>query len=329
MKRQLFRIWTAVWLIAAAAISCTGDPDVDRVGLVSIGQESLTADGAGEELTLDVASNAYWHIEFTDPATGETVRWITASETYGTGDASLKLIVARNRSTSPRTAHIRVTTDSESSTATILLSQGAGTVGGGDGYGFPIYQMFSIDDKLMLSNAFIEGGTCYFDDGMILSRTGSPAEMTFSTQTHTNPKSDWYFQRGVVIGSWETGDALQLEIPLKESLSGDLRYVYGSRRDGTQNASHAWVFEWSSDGAEWTPFDGASEGGCFGCRVEDRRLHDSRGEGDSGGGNALDPPSLYGRRLGQHVGLESDGCLPDGLLHHEGLGRTDDGCPHG
>lgn len=261
MKRQLFRIWTAVWLIAAAAISCTGDPDVDRVGLVSIGQESLTADGAGEELTLDVASNAYWHIEFTDPATGETVRWITASETYGTGDASLKLIVARNRSTSPRTAHIRVTTDSESSTATILLSQGAGTVGGGDGYGFPIYQMFSIDDKLMLSNAFIEGGTCYFDDGMILSRTGSPAEMTFSTQTHTNPKSDWYFQRGVVIGSWETGDALQLEIPLKESLSGDLRYVYGSRRDGTQNASHAWVFEWSSDGAEWTPFDGASEGG--------------------------------------------------------------------
>ena len=55
MKRQLFRIWTAVWLIAAAAISCTGDPDVDRVGLVSIGQESLTADGAGEELTLDVA----------------------------------------------------------------------------------------------------------------------------------------------------------------------------------------------------------------------------------------------------------------------------------
>lgn len=261
MKKYLFGIWTAALLLAGAAVSCTSDPEVDSVGRVGITQESLTASGEGEELTLDVTSNSYWHIDFTDPATGETVRWITPSETYGMGDAAVKLVVARNRSTSARQACIHVTTDSESSTVSILLSQGAGTVGGGDGYGFPIYQMFSIDANLMLSNAFIEGGTCYFDDGMILSRTGSPADMTFSTQTHTNPKSDWYFQRGVVIGSWETGDALQLQIPLKEALSGDLRYMYGSRRDGTQNASHAWRFEWSADGASWTPFDKASVGG--------------------------------------------------------------------
>lgn len=261
MKKHLFGIWTAALLLAGAAVSCTSDPEVDSVGRVGITQESLTASGEGEELTLDVTSNSYWHIDFTDPATGEAVRWITPSETYGMGDAAVKLVVARNRSTSARQACIHVTTDSESSTVSILLSQGAGTVGGGDGYGFPIYQMFSIDANLMLSNAFIEGGTCYFDDGMILSRTGSPADMTFSTQTHTNPKSDWYFQRGVVIGSWETGDALQLQIPLKEALSGDLRYMYGSRRDGTQNASHAWRFEWSADGASWTPFDKASVGG--------------------------------------------------------------------
>ncbi len=261
MKKHLFGIWTAALLLAGAAVSCTSDPEVDSVGRVGITQESLTASGEGEELTLDVTSNSYWHIDFTDPATGETVRWITPSETYGMGDAAVKLVVARNRSTSARQAYIHVTTDSKSSTVSILLSQGAGTVGGGDGYGFPIYQMFSIDANLMLSNAFIEGRTCYFDDGMILSRTGSPADMTFSTQTHTNPKSDWYFQRGVVIGSWETGDALQLQIPLKEALSGDLRYMYGSRRDGTQNASHAWRFEWSADGASWTPFDKASVGG--------------------------------------------------------------------
>lgn len=261
MKKQLFGIWTAALLLAGVAVSCTSDPEVDSVGRVGITQESLTASGEGEELTLDVTSNSYWHIDFTDPATGEAVRWITPSETYGMGDAAVKLVVSRNRSTSARTAYIHVTTDSESSTVSILLSQGAGTVGGGDGYGFPIYQMFSIDANHMLSNAFIEGGNCYFDDGMILSRTGSPADMTFSTQTHTNPKSDWYFQRGVVIGSWETGDALQLQIPLKEALSGDLRYIYGSRRDGTQNASHAWRFEWSADGESWTPFDKASVGG--------------------------------------------------------------------
>lgn len=261
MKKQLFGIWTAALLLAGVAVSCTSDPEVDSVGRVGITQESLTASGEGEELTLDVTSNSYWHIDFTDPATGEAVRWITPSETYGMGDAAVKLVVSRNRSTSARTAYIHVTTDSESSTVSILLSQGAGTVGGGDGYGFPIYQMFSIDANHTLSNAFIEGGNCYFDDGMILSRTGSSADMTFSTQTHTNPKSDWYFQRGVVIGSWETGDALQLQIPLKEALSGDLRYIYGSRRDGTQNASHAWRFEWSADGESWTPFDKASVGG--------------------------------------------------------------------
>lgn len=114
-----------------------------------------------------------------------------------------------------------------------MLSQSAGTIGGGDGYDFPISQTFAIDAALALDNAFIEGAVCYFDDGMILRRTGSPTVMEFSTKTHTNPTTNWYFQRGVVIGEWETGDALQLEIPVREELSGDLRYSYGSRRDGT------------------------------------------------------------------------------------------------
>ena len=142
-----------------------------------------------------------------------------------------------------------------------MLSQSAGTIGGGDGYDFPISQTFAIDAALALDNAFIEGAVCYFDDGMILRRTGSPTVMEFSTKTHTNPTTNWYFQRGVVIGEWETGDALQLEIPVKEELSGDLRYSYGSRRDGTQSAGHAWVFEWSADGESWTKFDGTCSGG--------------------------------------------------------------------
>ncbi len=260
MKKYLLWICTAAALLAAGT-SCTDDPEVDSVGRVGIQQQSLTASGEGEVLTLNVTSNAYWHLEFVDAATGESIRWVLPNESTGMGNTAVQLTVARNRSTNGRSAYVNVTTDSESSTASILLSQGAGTVGGGDGYDFPIAQRFSIDASLTLDNAFIEGAACYFDDGMILRRTGSPVNLEFSTKTHTNPTTNWYFQRGVVIGSWETGDALQLEIPVKEELSGDLRYSYGSRRDGTQNAGHAWVFEWSADGENWTEFDGTCSGG--------------------------------------------------------------------
>lgn len=260
MKKYLLWICTAAALLAAGA-SCSDDPEVDSVGRVGIQQESLTADGAGEDLTLNVTSNAYWRINFTDPETGESVRWVTASETSGMGNTAVTLKVARNRSTSARSTYVNVITESESSAVSVLLSQSAGTIGGGDGYDFPISQTFAIDAALALDNAFIEGAVCYFDDGMILRRTGSPTVMEFSTKTHTNPTTNWYFQRGVVIGEWETGDALQLEIPVKEELSGDLRYSYGSRRDGTNTATHAWVFEWSADGESWTKFDGTCSGG--------------------------------------------------------------------
>ena len=66
MKKYLLWICTAAALLAAGA-SCSDDPEVDSVGRVGIQQESLTADGAGEDLTLNVTSNAYWRINFTDP----------------------------------------------------------------------------------------------------------------------------------------------------------------------------------------------------------------------------------------------------------------------
>lgn len=187
MKKYLLWICTAAALLAAGT-SCTDDPEVDSVGRVGIQQQSLTASGDGEVLTLNVTSNAYWHLEFVDAATGESIRWVLPNESTGMGNADVKLTVARNRSTNGRSAYVNVTTDSESSTASILLSQGAGTVGGGDGYDFPIAQRFSIDANLALDNAFIEGAACYFDDGMILRRTGSPVNLEFSTKTHPIPR---------------------------------------------------------------------------------------------------------------------------------------------
>lgn len=66
MKKYLLWICTAAALLTAGA-SCSDDPEVDSVGRVGIQQESLTASGEGEDLTLNVNSNAYWRINFTDP----------------------------------------------------------------------------------------------------------------------------------------------------------------------------------------------------------------------------------------------------------------------
>ena len=260
MKKYLLWICAATALLAAGT-SCSDDPEVDSVGRVGLRQESLTADGAGEKLTLSVTSNAYWHIEFVDPTSGETIRWVSASETSGMGNADVTLDVARNRSTAARTTYVKVITDSDSASASILLTQSAGTVGGGDGYDFPICEMFEIDANHALNNAFIEGSKCYFDGGMILQRTGSAVSLTFEIPCHTNPKEDPWFQRGINAAPWADGDAWVFEIPVKEALFGDLRYSYGSRRDNAQNASSPWVFEWSADGETWTKFDGTCVGG--------------------------------------------------------------------
>ncbi len=258
MKKYL--LWICAVGLLSAGSSCSDNAGVDSVGRVAIEQEALTAVGEGETVPLNVTSNAYWHIEFSDPETGETVRWVTASETRGTGDAVVMLNVARNRSTTARTTYVHVITDSESSNVSILLTQSGSTVGGGDGYSLPIYQTYSIDTNKELDNAFIEGTTCYFDNGLILRRTGSNATMVFSTQTHTNPKTNWEFQRGVVIDSWATDDALILEFPLRNELSGDLRYSWGSRRDNAQS-TNPWTYWWSADGKSWTQFEGTAEGG--------------------------------------------------------------------
>ncbi|MFR6353147.1 MAG: BACON domain-containing protein [Alistipes finegoldii] len=146
MKKYLLWICTAALLLPGLPAD---DPEVDSVGRVGIQQQSLTASGDGEVLTLNVTSNAYWHLEFVDAATGESIRWVLPNESTGMGNADVKLTVARNRSTNGRSAYVNVTTDSESSTASILLSQGAGTVGGGDGM-ISIAQRFSIDSNLAM-----------------------------------------------------------------------------------------------------------------------------------------------------------------------------------
>lgn len=256
MKKHLLSVWiTAVLLVVAAA--CTKNPDVDTIGKVGITQSDLTADGKGDELAINIASNAYWHIEFTD-ANGEPIRWVTPSKTSGRGDEAITLTVARNRSSEERTAWIVVITDSENTSSQILLTQLSGTAGA-LGYTFPICEYFRIDETGAFSNGFLEGNDCTFDEGMIFSRTGGESDLKFICPSHTAaaglPQANLWLQRGLTNAMWIQGDCYEIEIPVQDAISGKLRLMFGSRRDNSTSTC-PWAFEWSGDGDTWTVFEG-------------------------------------------------------------------------
>ncbi len=248
MKNYLLWIFAAV-AFAIAGFSCSDDPGVDSVGRVDIVQADLVADGLGEVIQFNVTSNAYWHIEFVDTETAEIVRWVSSDVTNGMGDDIVTLTVSRNRSSSPRYAYVKVITDSESDNASILLTQGAGG-GGTSGYAFPICEMFKITSDNAFLNGYIEGNVCTFDDGLIITRTGEDASLTFVCPCHTAPATNGYFQRGMSAAAWTATDSWVFEMIVQEELSGSLRMLFGSRRD---NAG-SWKCEWSANGTSWTNF---------------------------------------------------------------------------
>lgn len=256
MKNYLIWFCTAAALFLAGA-GCTDDPEVGRVAEIEILQSDLAAAAKGDELVFNVVCATRWHIEFTDPQSGEMVRWITSDMAGGSGDALVTLTVSRNLTAEERKAYVTVVTDMQNTTASVLLTQAAGSGGGVEGYAFPICEMFRIDAGHNLSGAFIDGNDCIFDNGLVITRTGNDANMRFSCPCHTNPKEEPWFQRGITTQYWETGDAYLLEIPLKDELSGALRYSFGSRKD---NAG-AWECAWSSDGENWSDFEGSVAAG--------------------------------------------------------------------
>lgn len=254
-KLFLSAVAGALLSVLLVQTGCTQDPDVDTTCRVEVPTSPLSIDGVGGDLTLDVRSNAYWNLSAVD-SEGNTLRWMTFDPREGMGDARVTITVARNTTASERTASVVVATDDGNSSMTVQLTQGAG-VASTSGYDFPLADMFLIDDNYQLSNGFIDGNSCYLDGGLVITRTGSSdSGLTFVCPCH-NASKNQYYQRGLVAGNWNDGDAWLLEIPVKEDLSGDLRYGFGSRRDNILSGN-PWKLEWSSDGTTFHAFSGAT-----------------------------------------------------------------------
>jgi hypothetical protein len=236
-------------LFLGIATSCSSDSNVDTVGRISTSVQELSAAGSGEDVVLDVFSNAYWRIEFTDADTGSTVRWITCSVSQGQGDSKVVLSVGRNRTGAIRRANIHLITEAENDEVNVLLTQDLPDNTDVEGYTFPIFETFEIAGDLSFANGYISGNDIIFDDGMVISRTGEAADLTYSCPCHLS----YNYQAGVAASNWADGDAWIATIPVKESLSGDLRILLATRRDGLSASS--WDFYWSSDAQNWNSFE--------------------------------------------------------------------------
>lgn len=253
MKKAL-RIIVALSLMSLAAVSCGKTDNVDDKVTLSASPTENSVAAEGGDFIVTITSNSYWDITVTD-ANGLAATWLTPSVSSGQGDANLTIVAAANSETTERTAFVNVTTASQEITVALAFTQAGSVKPVPTGYSFPICEMFQIDENHNLSNAVISGNTCTFTDGLTISRSGDDSGMAFLCPAHTSPKENAWFQRAISTKNWAAGDYWLITIPVKADLSGDLRFYFGSRKDGITSAG-AWKFEWSNDGKTWTAFTG-------------------------------------------------------------------------
>jgi hypothetical protein len=244
-------------LISLAAVSCGKTDNADDKATLSASPTENSIAAEGGDFQVAITSNSYWDITVTD-ANGLAATWLTPSTTSGQGDANLTVIAAANSETTERTAFVNVTTASQEITVAITVTQAGSVKPVPTGYSFPICEMFQIDENHNLSNAVISGNTCTFTDGLTIDRSGDDSGMAFLCPGHTSPKENAWFQRAITTKNWVAGDYWLITIPVKADLYGDLRFYFGSRKDGITSAG-AWKFEWSNDGKTWTAFTGEIE----------------------------------------------------------------------
>jgi hypothetical protein len=256
--RRFLGILTAISIATSAFVACDGSDDKDQKATLTVDKTELAIPGAGCDTVINVSSNSYWDVSITD-SDGLMTTWITASPTSGRENSAVSLTIAQNPETTERTAIVTISTASGEGSAEIRITQEGSSVivpPTPSGYSFPVCEMLQIDDNHNLSNATISGNTCTFTDGLKISRSGEDASMAFLCPAHTSPKDNPWFQRAVTAANWAAGDYWLVTIPMKSELYGDLRFYFGSRKDGITSAG-GWTFEWSKDGTNWNAFQGA------------------------------------------------------------------------
>lgn len=216
---------------------------------------------------VEIDANCPWTISKTD-VDGNAISWLKTNVASGKGPMAFKIKASKNKTDKPRSGIVNIYSDQI--TAYIDVNQAANPDPNAEpeqfkGYTMPVYEMFESSLGLdvtsgavaemdcAFTNASVEGNVITFNNGLVIEKTGTtPADFKMLCPSHTKPEAYAGFQLGVAA-TFGQGESWIYKIPVNYALSGDLRFTYGSRKEGITSAE---PYQWSSDeGLTWNNVD--------------------------------------------------------------------------
>ena len=268
MKRYLYAFLTM--LLGLSFSSCNnemGQTDDFEHYIDVISESVFDVDYKENILYVEIDANCSWNISKTD-ADGNAISWLKTNVASGKGPMAFKIKASKNKTDKARSGIVNIYSDQI--TAYIDVNQAANPDPNAEpeqfkGYAMPVYEMFESSLGLdvtsgsvaemdcAFTNASVEGNVITFNNGLVIEKTGTtPADFKMLCPSHTKPEAYAGFQLGVAA-TFGQGESWIYKIPVNYALSGDLRFTYGSRKEGITSAE---PYQWSSDeGLTWNNVD--------------------------------------------------------------------------
>lgn len=259
--------------------SCTGLNEQGIVdNYISVTPTTVSVGYESEIIDVTVDANCVWTVSKTD-ANGDLADWIKTDKISGKGSTTFQIKVLKNKTDEPRQGSVNLKGDNAS--AFIDITQALNPNPDEDDpeeddpwvepepdqkwYTMPVYEKFESSEGLDIesgkviakdcnfSNAYVDGNVITFYNGLVIEKTGGPANFIMLLPCHTNPRKMAGFQIAPGSKNFVEGDSWIFKIPLQDGVYGDLRFTYGSRNEGTMTVEK---YAWSSDeGATWNPIE--------------------------------------------------------------------------
>ena len=255
MKKRCFFL-SGVSLVMGALLLLSGcreeiTSEERYLTLISPSEGNVNVQGEGGTIDIAIESNLQWTVSA--ESDGSVAKWIVFSASNGIGDDTVTATVSTGKYET-RTAMITVRSKDEKMERSFSVTQEpSGEKPEAEGYRIPAYSIFqNVNDNdvsLGIANAVVDGASCKFEDGAVITMSGAASQASFLWGN--------YYQINVEFTGWGADDArdITVKIPVKEDLSGDLRMFWG----WTSSVSSNWKVYSGTDGENWTD-TGASMG---------------------------------------------------------------------
>lgn len=227
-------------VLALSLSACNpNEPDQDvRHAITILTEDIYEVDYTETILEVEIEANCDWSISKTN-ALGEGISWILTDvpNNTGSGSAKFQVKVCENDTDQSRNGTLNIY--SEQVSAYIDITQAPNPDPNKEqevfkGYKMPVYQLFKSESYT------IDGALVKFENGLAVEKGTDSGKATSVVENALLP--------GFALNFSET-ESLIFKIPLTNPLSGDLRFMYGSKGE---NITSAAAYQWSSDeGKTW------------------------------------------------------------------------------